>query len=371
MNKTIRRATIDDLPRILHLRDLARDIMRSDGNSGQWPEGYPVEATFQRDIEEGNSYVMEQDGTVVATFAFIPGPDPTYAVLYDGQWLDDTPPYYVIHRIASTPTSHGVMDCLLQFCFSQTNNIRIDTHRDNRIVRQAMQRHGFTYCGIIHITNGDERLAYQKINGHKLYTIGHSSLSLIDFFSLIQRYAINCIVDVRSVPASKYAPQFNQNELRWFLNQHDVQYLHFGKEFGARRTDCLDDEGQVNFERAIKTPAFLHGVERIRHGLQMGYRIAFMCSEANPKECHRFSLVSRFFYEHGIDVVHILKDGTTVNHAMVEKEMISELIHSRKHHLTEVDQLFGTYTENEQRRDAYRVKNKEIGFRIHQNPEEG
>ena len=367
---TIRRATIDDLPRILQLRDLARGIMRSDGNRCQWPEGYPARETFRRDIEVGHSYVMEQDGTIVATFAFIPGPDPTYAVLYDGQWLDDTHPYYVIHRIASTPTSHGVMDRLLQFCFSQTNNIRIDTHRDNHIMLQAMKRHDFTYCGIIHIANGDERLAYQRIDGQRLYTIGHSNLLLNDFISLIQKYEINCIVDVRSVPASKYAPQFNQNELKWLLKQHGVQYLHFGKEFGARRTDCLDDEGQVNFECAIKTQAFLHGVERIRHGLQMGYHIALMCSEANPIECHRFSLVSRFFHEHGVDVQHILKDGTTLNHEAVEKEMISELVHSRKYHLAEVDQLFGTYTENEQRRDAYHMKNKEIGFRILQNSED-
>ncbi|MBQ8051494.1 MAG: DUF488 family protein [Bacteroidaceae bacterium] len=366
---TIRKATIDDLPRILELRDLARGIMRRDGNLLQWPEGYPVDAAFRRDIDEGHSYVVKQGKELIATFAFIPGPDPTYSIIYDGQWLDDTSPYYVVHRIASTLDSHGVMDCLLQFCFSRTNNIRIDTHRDNHIMRRALQRHGFTYCGIIHLANGDERVAYQRIERQELYTIGHSNHSLDEFLTLIRRHCINCIVDVRSVPASTHTPQFNQNELIWFLKQHDVQYLHFGNEFGARRTDCLDSEGLVNFERAINTPAFQKGVERIQHGLLMGYRIALMCSEANPLECHRFSLISRFFHEQGINVLHILKDGKLAAHEMLEKEMIDELLHSKKHLLAEVDQLFGSYTAKEQRRDAYRQKNQEIGFRIQQNNE--
>ena len=160
--KTIRKATIEDLPRILKLRDYARGIMRKDGNFGQWPEGYPAEDTFRCDIEQGHSYVLE-DGEIVATWAFIPGPDPTYAIIYDGEWQDEESSYYVVHRIASTPDSHGVMDALLQFCFSLCNNLRIDTHRDNHIMRHILQKHGFTYCGIIHIATGDERLAYQKV----------------------------------------------------------------------------------------------------------------------------------------------------------------------------------------------------------------
>ena len=176
----IRKANIGDLKRILELRDLARGVMRSDGNLSQWPEGYPRTEKFRKDITEGNCYVMEEvgepegtvpaeqeRGEVVATWAFIPGPDPTYSIIYDGQWLNDTLPYYVVHRIASTPESHGVMEAVLRFCFSQTNNIRIDTHRDNHIMRHLLRKHGFTECGLIHIENGDERVAYQKIIGQR------------------------------------------------------------------------------------------------------------------------------------------------------------------------------------------------------------
>lgn len=360
----VRKASIDDLKRILELRDLARNIMRANGNHDQWPEGYPTEETFLSDIEHGHSYVMEEGGTIVATWAFIPGPDPTYSIIYNGSWIDDELPYYVVHRIASTPDSHGVMDAMLEFCFSQTNCLRIDTHRDNLIMQHILQKHDFKYCGIIHIANGDERLAFQKIiNNQQLYTIGHSNHTQEEFIAMLRQYGIDCIVDVRSIPSSKHVPQFNQDVLKWQLEKNSITYLHFGNEFGARRTDCLNAEGQVDFELATKAHAFLNGVKRIQKGLERGYHIAFMCSEANPLECHRFSLVSRYFYDYGYDVLHILHDGTLTSHAELEKELIEELRHSKKYHLRETDPLFGSYTDEEQLNDAYRLKNKEIGYR--------
>ena len=198
---------------------------------------------------------------------------------------------------------------------------------------------------------------------YRLYSIGHSSQSLEDFLNLLAVHGVNCVIDVRSIPASKYSPQFNQESLKYFLKSHEVQYLYFGDEFGARRTDCLDENEQVDFEKAVETPLFKKGVERVMKGLEKGFRIAFMCSEADPLECHRFSLVSRYFYERGNDVQHILKDASLVSQADLEKEMIASFLHSRKYHLSEVDYLFGSYTEEEQRKDAYRLKNKEIGYR--------
>ena len=191
----------------------------------------------------------------------------------------------------------------------------------------------------------------------RLYTVGHSNQSQEDFLELVKKHDINCIVDVRSVPASKFTPQFNMESLKWYLRTNGIQYLHFGDEFGARRTDCLDTVGQVNFELAVKTPSFKRGVERLMNGLHKGFHISLMCSEANPLECHRFSLISRYFSDNGLDVQHILKNGE------LEKEMIDEYIQSKKNRLSEIDQLFGSYTKEEQRRDAYRLKNKEIGYK--------
>ena len=162
MSYTIRKSTLADLPTILNLRDQARDIMRSYGNVYQWPDGYPRDDMFRKDIELGGSHVMfDEEGVIVGTFALLPSPEVTYNVIYDGQWLDDEP-YHVIHRIASTPGSHGVLDALLDYCETQVNNIRIDTHEANVIMRKGLEKHGYRYCGIIHLLNGDERLAFQK-----------------------------------------------------------------------------------------------------------------------------------------------------------------------------------------------------------------
>ncbi|MBP5339851.1 MAG: DUF488 domain-containing protein [Prevotella sp.] len=201
------------------------------------------------------------------------------------------------------------------------------------------------------------------MGNYRLYSVGHSNQSQEEFLELLKLHNINCIVDVRSVPASKYTPQFNLEPLKWFLKANDIQYLHFGEEFGARRTDSLDDDGQVSFEKAAETPSFKRGAERLMNGLQKGFRISLMCSEANPLECHRFSLVSRYFYDKGLDVQHILKEGELASHATLEKEMIEEYLHSKKHRLAEIDLLFGSYTKEDQRRDAYRLKNKEIGYK--------
>ena len=159
---SFRHATMADLPLMLRLRDQAREIMRSYGNVNQWPEGYPPQEKFEKDIELGCSYMMNDlCGTTVATFAMLPGPDPTYAIVYDGQWLNDAP-YLVVHRIASTPESHGVLDAILDFCEAQATDIRIDTHADNIVMINGLKKRGYQYCGIIHLLNGDERLAFQK-----------------------------------------------------------------------------------------------------------------------------------------------------------------------------------------------------------------
>ncbi len=139
--------------------------MRESGNLKQWTDGYPSAVVFSKDIEQGVSYVVEDNGEVVATFALIPGPDVTYAKIYNGQWLNDES-YYVIHRIASRQGARSILQIVTDYAFQFTQNIRIDTHRDNVIMQHLMQKLGFQYCGIIYLLSGDERLAYQKENQH-------------------------------------------------------------------------------------------------------------------------------------------------------------------------------------------------------------
>ena len=116
-------------------------------------------------MEKDGGHVIEDGDKIVGYFAFLPSPEPTYARIYEGKWLDDMWPYHVVHRIASYPQAHGIFSSIMDFCFSHDPNIRIDTHRDNTIMQHNIAKHGFTYCGIIYLANGDERLAYQKKQG--------------------------------------------------------------------------------------------------------------------------------------------------------------------------------------------------------------
>jgi len=158
---TIRTAAEQDIPAVMKVLEAGRGIMLASGNLHQWPAGYPTEKMVRADIGSGYGKVMEQEGRVVAYFACIPSPDPTYSYIEDGAWLDDGKPYYVVHRIASFPEVHGVFSAMMTYLEGITDNIRIDTHKDNRIMQGLLARHGFSYCGIIYLLNGDPRLAYQ------------------------------------------------------------------------------------------------------------------------------------------------------------------------------------------------------------------
>lgn len=158
----IRHTSVSDLPRLMEIFEDAKAKMRADGNFRQWSGTYPDPEQLKTDISRGVSYVVEDGDLIVGTFAFIPGTDPTYLKIYEGQWLNDEP-YGTIHRIASAKDAHGVMDFCLDWCSRRTGNIRIDTHRDNRIMQHILETRGFSYCGIIYLLSGDERLAFQKI----------------------------------------------------------------------------------------------------------------------------------------------------------------------------------------------------------------
>lgn len=167
MSRRIRKAIPTDTESIMLVMEAAKRIMRSSGNMHQWTDGYPSEDVILSDMEKGGGYVIEEDSQIVAYFAFLASPEPTYSKIYDGEWLDDVQPYHVVHRIASYPDARGIFSSIMDYCFSKDSNIRIDTHRDNHIMQHVIKKYGFTYCGIIYLASGDERLAYQLIKENR------------------------------------------------------------------------------------------------------------------------------------------------------------------------------------------------------------
>lgn len=162
-NIIVRKTELNDIE---HLKDIfarARSFMEMTGNPDQWGGGYPSEELILDDITSGDSYVCVSEGRVVATFVLRGGDDPTYAQIYEGQWLLDSAPYATIHRIASSGEVKHIFHIALQFALTRYDNIRIDTHRANKVMQAAILKEGFRYCGVIRCWNGTERLAYQYI----------------------------------------------------------------------------------------------------------------------------------------------------------------------------------------------------------------
>jgi len=156
----IRKAKTRDFPKICRIYSDARDFMRESGNPDQWKDEYPPLEKLDSDIKAGLSHVCVNGDEVVAVFYFNVETEPTYAKI-DGQWPNDRP-YGVVHRIATARGFRGAGAFCLDWCFDRCNNLRVDTHRDNTPMRNLLNKLGFTYCGIIWLEDGAERLAFQK-----------------------------------------------------------------------------------------------------------------------------------------------------------------------------------------------------------------
>jgi uncharacterized protein (DUF488 family) len=148
-----------------------------------------------------------------------------------------------------------------------------------------------------------------------VFTIGHSSHSEETFAGLLALHGITAVCDVRSNPYSRFHPQFRREALEQSLAVRGIAYRFLGRELGARSQDpaCYRD-GKVQYDRLARTELFRQGLDRVLKGIDEGFRIALMCAEKEPLECHRTILVARRLVERGVEVVHILADGALENH---------------------------------------------------------
>lgn len=154
----IRKAKKSDAKEAERIFESARLFMRQNGNHIQWNGVYPSAENVLADAENGEGYVMCEDGKIFAYFAFIIGEDPTY-VYIEGEW-PSSETYGTIHRIASDGTHKGVMQLCVDYCRTICPHIRIDTHEKNQTMRNALTRLGFSYCGTIYIEDGTPRMAF-------------------------------------------------------------------------------------------------------------------------------------------------------------------------------------------------------------------
>ncbi len=162
-----RKVEKSDLPALRRIYDSAKNYMNETGNATQWRVGYPPSEMLEADIEQGQLYVICGSDGAHAVFAMIPGVDPTYLKI-DGAWLNSRP-YAAIHRVASDGKIRRVVAQAVEFTKASHPelDIRIDTHENNRPMQTALSREGFVKCGIIHLANGDPRIAFQLVTEAK------------------------------------------------------------------------------------------------------------------------------------------------------------------------------------------------------------
>lgn len=159
-----------------------------------------------------------------------------------------------------------------------------------------------------------------------LFTVGHSAHSLEKFIDLLKQHKIDAIADVRSTPYSRFQPQFNKDFLNRELSARGLKYVGLGKELGARRAERAAYDGQIaRYELISQLPLFTSGLARLKEGARR-YRIALMCAEKDPLECHRTILICRNLRHHFLDgMLHILEDGSIESQTDAEARLLSEL----------------------------------------------
>ena len=155
-----------------------------------------------------------------------------------------------------------------------------------------------------------------------VFTIGHSRHPLADFLALLRRHGVTAVADVRSHPHSRFNPQFNRRSLSDALQQGDIDYVFLGDALGGRPRDptCYED-GRVRYDRVAATERFKSGLERVVRG-SARHRIALMCAEREPLDCHRTLLVARALDERGMEVRHIHGDGGLETHGEAMERLL-------------------------------------------------
>ncbi len=199
----------------------------------------------------------------------------------------------------------------------------------------------------------------------EIYTIGHSNYSVERLIDMLKTYNITCVIDIRGTPYSKYNIQYNKETIAKTLTEAGFTYIYMAKEFAAKRVNKISykSEGYSDFEKVVQEEDFLTGIERVKKGLAMGYNIALLGAMQDPIRCHRSILVGRALRDDKFIIKHILDDYSIASQEDIEENILDKYF-SERHQLT-IDGLLGTgMTKEDMIKEAYRMANKEIGYRI-------
>jgi len=153
----------------------------------------------------------------------------------------------------------------------------------------------------------------------KIYTIGHGNRQVDELIHLLQQNNIGMVIDVRSLPYSRFHPQFKQINLRNSLEGAGITYLWLGKELGGKPADPnLYRNGKVDYRAMKETELFKQGIQQLLKLAGGNVKVTLICSERDQNECHRKHLIAEELVKFGVTVLHINKAGTIEQHVNID-----------------------------------------------------
>lgn len=194
----------------------------------------------------------------------------------------------------------------------------------------------------------------------KLFTIGYSGYERAAFVRELAAHGVQLVIDVRSLPVSRYRPEYDRAAIGKYLAENGVRYRHMPAEFGARQEDARywHREGYVDFGLFAESELFRRGVDEVCEMMRQGIICALLCAEKDAVNCHRSILIARRFHEMGVQVVH-LAPGREETHGALERRLLDESFPDR----FQMSLLEEPKEESEWLEEAYRLQNRKIGFR--------
>ena len=192
-----------------------------------------------------------------------------------------------------------------------------------------------------------------------VYSIGYGVRTQEGFINTLQMLGVDTVIDIRSIPDSRYAPQFNEDVIYDALSEKGIGYFSGGGRLGGRPSDIslYDQTGRVDWEAFRSSPAYREGIGSIERLAGEGHVVAVVCSEGDPLLCHRFGTVTRDLSADGMDVRHVLSNGEVGAQELMEDRLLEK--YKQKNAVSTV--LTGSYRE--QVEEAYRQMNRERGYR--------
>ena len=163
-----RKAKLDDVNQIMKIIVQAKEYLKSQGID-QWQDGYPSKEVIENDIKNNVSYVVEDEGRVIATAMISFDGEKDYDQIYEGKWISNSD-FVVVHRVAVDDDFKGrgiagkIIDEAEKMSITRgVKSIEMDTHRDNLSMQKLLKKNGFEYCGIIFLEDGIERFAFERL----------------------------------------------------------------------------------------------------------------------------------------------------------------------------------------------------------------